>query len=69
MYPVDLSNKGIIDIWGKYGCAQPNTTFWCPGIGWEELNEWAGSNAFRANIANLTITASTGAYRRILTST
>ncbi|KAK7977044.1 hypothetical protein PG988_004534 [Apiospora saccharicola] len=69
MYPMDLSTKSIIDRWVDYGCSQSNSSFWCPGIGWEELNEWSGSNALRATPENLTMAESNGRYQRILAST
>ncbi|KAK8133514.1 hypothetical protein PG984_005526 [Apiospora sp. TS-2023a] len=65
---MDLSTKDIIDGFRRRQCAQPNASFWCPGIGWEELNEWSGSNALKGTPAELAMTETTGRYRRMLTS-
>ncbi|KAK8094914.1 hypothetical protein PG997_001599 [Apiospora hydei] len=69
MYPMDLSTKHILDIWSTdYSCTLSNMSMWCPGAGWDELNVWSGSNAFKSTPENLTMTTSYGRYKRTLSS-
>ena len=72
MYPIDLSSEEVLSVWNASSCMSTDTTEGCPDSGWDELNEWSGSNARKWGTDkhtpdNLTMDVR-GQYRRILSS-
>ncbi|KAK8096237.1 Short-chain dehydrogenase [Apiospora kogelbergensis] len=77
MYPIDLSSGEVLGVWDARSCTSTDSTDWCPDSGWDELNDWSGSNARKGGTEyyipdnytpdNITMDV-LGEYRRILSS-